>query len=431
MNNPLSTSLIVVAAGRGTRMFQNEHRGTRMFQNEYRGTRIGDSVRPKQYMHIDGEPLLAHTLRALLAYSGFTQVMCVIHPDDVALYEDCIAYLPENMRLRIAAPVMGGATRQESVYRGLQAMRIHPPSHVLIHDGARPRVSVALVERIIHALQVQKAARPHGVIPVLSITDTLKSINVDGEITATLPRETIVSVQTPQGFAYEAIWDVHHQANTQGFSGFTDDCALFEWHNVQAQPSLGKRITTVEGTKDNIKVTTSDDLHTVSQPVLYPRVGMGYDVHAFGAGDHVWLGGVKIPHTHGVVAHSDGDVVLHALTDALLGTIADGDIGTHFPPSDPQWSGVSSDQFLAHACRLVREAGGVIAHMDITLICETPKIGSWREAMVLRMREIANISHKSVSVKATTSEKLGFTGRKEGLAAHAVVTVYFSQMNKL
>lgn len=403
-----STSVIVVAAGRGTRM--------------------GETTLPKQYMDIGGKPLLAHTLLALLAYPDFKHIVCVIHPDDTALYDACILHIPDDLSAKLMPPVMGGATRQESVYRGLQAMQADPPAYVLIHDGARPKVSVALIERIRAALHAKTTC--DGVIPVLAITDTLKRIDAEGHINATVPRETIVSVQTPQGFRFDAILNAHHHAYTQNQCNFTDDGAVME-HYHAGNGCITTVLKTVIGEKDNIKVTTPHDLLNLSplphgaHSAIYPRVGMGYDVHAFGSGDHVWLGGVKIAHSHGVIAHSDGDVVLHALTDALLGTIANGDIGTHFPPSDPQWRGASSDQFLAHACNLVRDAGGIIAHMDITVICEKPKIGVHREAMVQRISEIANIPIKSISVKATTSEKLGFTGRGEGLAAHAIVTVYF------
>ncbi len=377
-----------------------------------RGARFGGTV-PKQYLSLHGEPLLAQTLKALLACQNIDHVLCVIHPDDQALYEDTLSPIALDVREKLLAPVHGGDTRQETVYRGLCALKILSPKHVLIHDGARPFVSQQLMKRVIDGLSAFNA-----VIPVLPMTDTVKHIDDTGMICENVSRDHLVTVQTPQGFAFQTIYAAHEAVKQQGLRHFTDDSAIITHQ--------GGQVMSVVGEPDNIKVTTQDDVrHMRQRNPRITRVGMGYDVHAFGEGDHVWLGGVKIAHTHGVVAHSDGDVILHALTDALLGTIAAGDIGTHFPPSDPQWRGASSDQFVQHACRLVREAGGVIINVDITLICEQPKVGTCRERIVTRISEMIGLSVKRVSLKATTSEKLGFTGRREGLAAHAIVSVSF------
>jgi 2-C-methyl-D-erythritol 4-phosphate cytidylyltransferase / 2-C-methyl-D-erythritol 2,4-cyclodiphosphate synthase len=381
-----------------------------------RGVRAGEGV-PKQYRTLQGEPVLTHTLRALLTHPYIDAVLCVIHPDDSLLYQDALSHLDEKLKLKLMEPALGGASRQESVRLGLEALHnSQRPDHVLIHDGARPFASHALISRLLKALDEHKA-----VIPVLPITDTLKTCDEDGYVVECPSREALFTVQTPQAFYFSSIYQAHQDALTHNHNSMSDDSAAIE--------AMGGRVHTLLGEKGNIKITTLEDFMSISNtrasPSTITRVGMGYDVHAFGVGDHVMLGGVRIAHTHGIIAHSDGDVILHALTDALLGTIAQGDIGTHFPPSEMRWKGASSDQFLSHACALVREQGGYIVHLDTTLICEKPHIASYRDTIQKRIADIAGITTRDVALKATTSEKMGFTGRAEGLAAHALATVCF------
>jgi 2-C-methyl-D-erythritol 4-phosphate cytidylyltransferase/2-C-methyl-D-erythritol 2,4-cyclodiphosphate synthase len=287
---------------------------------------------------------------------------------------------------------------------------------VLVHDAARPFASAALIGRAIAAARASGAA-----IPGTPVTDTVKVVDERAQATATPDRRFLRAVQTPQAFDLDLLLKIHRQAAEKGLFSFTDDAALIEW--------AGRPVAVFDGDPANIKLTHPADFIEAERRLggasmtLISRMGTGFDVHAFGEGDHVWLGGLKVPHTRGVVAHSDGDVILHALTDALLGALADGDIGTHFPPSDPQWRGASSDRFLAHAAERVRAQGGVIDHLDVTLLCEAPRLGPHREAMRARIAEIAGVRVGQVSLKATTTEKLGFTGRSEGIAAQAAATV--------
>jgi 2-C-methyl-D-erythritol 4-phosphate cytidylyltransferase/2-C-methyl-D-erythritol 2,4-cyclodiphosphate synthase len=253
------------------------------------------------------------------------------------------------------------------------------------------------------------------------VTDTVKVVDDSARVTATPDRRLLRAVQTPQAFDFQSLLRIHRQAAEKGLLSFTDDAALVEW--------AGLPVAVFDGDPANIKLTHPADFIEAERRLggasmtLISRMGTGFDVHAFGEGDHVWLGGLKVPHTRGVLAHSDGDVILHALTDALLGALADGDIGTHFPPSDPQWRGASSDRFLAYAAERVRARGGVIDHLDVTLLCEAPRLGPHREAMRARIAEIVGLRVEQVSLKATTTEKLGFTGRSEGIAAQAAATV--------
>lgn len=385
---PQSVTAVLVAAGRGTRM----------------------GGAPKQYRDLAGRTVLTRSLAALLAEPRVTRAIVVIGAGDEALYAEAIAALPPDLRARLLPPVTGGATRQASVRAGLEALADDPPELVLIHDAARPFVSPALVARVIDAASANGA-----VIPALPVTDTLKQIDEAGMVTATPDRASLRAVQTPQGFAFPALLAAHRAAPD---AGATDDAALIE--------AVGGIVRLVDGEAGNIKLTHAEDFAMAERRLaaaFVTRVGQGYDVHAFGPGDHVWLGGVRIPHTHGVVAHSDGDVGLHALTDAVLGAIADGDIGTHFPPSDPQWRGASSDRFLDHACRLARARGAILDHLDITLVAEAPRIGPHRDTIRARIAAIAGVAETSVSIKATTSERMGFTGRREGLAALAIATL--------
>lgn len=388
--NPPAVAALIVAAGRGLR--------------------AGGEV-PKQYRRLAGEPVLRRTLAPFLADSRITSVIVVIAAGDGASYDDAIAGCAAD---RLLAPVIGGETRQESVRHGLEALAEGGfDGIVLVHDAARPFLSLPLIDRAIASLTGAVAA-----IPALPVTDTVKRIDSDGTVVETPPRDRLVSVQTPQAFAFQPLLAAHRAAAAAGVLGLTDDAALIEW--------AGHAVTTFPGEAMNLKLTHPEDFLAAERRLaraLITRVGTGYDVHAFAEGDHVWLGGVRIPHSRGVRAHSDGDVALHALTDAILGALADGDIGTHFPPSDPQWRGASSDRFLAFAAQRARERGGVIDHLDISVVCEAPRIGPHREQIRARIAEIAGVRLDQVGLKATTSERMGFTGRGEGLAALATATL--------
>jgi 2-C-methyl-D-erythritol 4-phosphate cytidylyltransferase/2-C-methyl-D-erythritol 2,4-cyclodiphosphate synthase len=316
--------------------------------------------------------------------------------------------------LRHEQPAEGGATRQASVRAGLEALSARAPDIVLIHDAARPFVSGDVISRAIEAAEFTGAA-----IPVVAVTDTVKLVDASGNIEATPERARLRIAQTPQAFRFDVILDAHRRAAREGRADFTDDAALAEW--------AGLTVATFEGDVANMKMTTPEDFvreeARLASGLGDIRTGTGYDVHAFGAGDHVMICGVKVPHTRGFLAHSDGDVGLHALVDAILGALADGDIGSHFPPSDPQWKGASSDRFLKYAVDRVTARGGRIANLEVTLICERPKIGPLRDTMRARIAEISGVDMSRVAVKATTSERLGFTGREEGIAATASATV--------
>jgi 2-C-methyl-D-erythritol 4-phosphate cytidylyltransferase / 2-C-methyl-D-erythritol 2,4-cyclodiphosphate synthase len=372
-----------------------------------RGHRVGGAL-PKQYRRIACEPVIRPALAAFLAHPQVAAVQPVIHPDDEALFRDATS------GLNVRPPVGGGATRQASVRAGLEALGSMTPELVLIHDAARPFLTGSLIARAI------AAARQHGAaIPAIAIADTVKKVDDHALVTETLDRGRLRMVQTPQAFAFGLIIDAHRRAAAAGLDAFTDDAALAEW--------AGHRISVFEGEATNIKLTTEDDFVRAEALRLVGladvRTGSGFDVHAFTDGDHIMLGGVRIPHSCGVTGHSDADVALHALVDAILGALAEGDIGTHFPPSDPQWRGASSDRFLAFACDRVRARGGIIAHLDATIVCEVPRVAPYRDAMRDRIAAIAAIPVTRVAVKATTSEKLGFTGRGDGIVAMATATV--------
>jgi 2-C-methyl-D-erythritol 4-phosphate cytidylyltransferase/2-C-methyl-D-erythritol 2,4-cyclodiphosphate synthase len=372
-----------------------------------RGLRAGGDG-PKQYREIGGEPLIRASLKRLAGHPDVAVVQPVIHPDDVALFRAAAAGLD------VLEPVFGGATRQASVRAGLEVLSARQPDLVLVHDAARPFASAALISRGIAAAQACGAA-----IPALPIADTVKTIDSSGAVTGTIERAQLRLVQTPQAFAFATLLAAHRRAHDAGRENFTDDAALAEW--------AGIKVSTFEGEAANVKLTTADDFVRVGAAELAAltdvRTGFGYDVHAFAAGDHVTLGGVRIPHEQGLSGHSDADVALHALVDAILGALADGDIGVHFPPSDPQWRGASSDRFLAFAVARVHARGGRIAHLDVNVVCEAPRIGPHRDAMRKRIAAVAGIDLARVAVKATTSEKLGFIGRGEGMAAFATATV--------
>ncbi len=372
-----------------------------------RGSRVGGEV-PKQYRLLAGEPVIRASL-SLYAWHGEVHlVQPVIHPDDVARYEAAAR------GLNILPPVFGGATRQASVRAGLEALSARKPDVVLVHDAARPFCSTTLVSQAIKASAVTGAA-----IPGLEVTDTIKSVDSACQVTGTLDRAQLRSVQTPQAFRFDALLEAHRKAALAGRQDFTDDAALSEW--------AGSKVSVFAGEPGNVKLTTEEDFARAEARRLASladlRTGTGFDVHAFADGDHVWLGGVKIPHSRGLTGHSDADVGLHALVDAILGALADGDIGHHFSPNDPRWRGASSDQFLKFAIERVQKRGGRVAHLDLTVVCEAPRIGPHRDAMRKRIAEIAEISVDRVGVKATTSEQLGFTGRREGIAAMASATI--------
>jgi 2-C-methyl-D-erythritol 4-phosphate cytidylyltransferase / 2-C-methyl-D-erythritol 2,4-cyclodiphosphate synthase len=380
------TAVIVVAAGRGSRAARDV---------------------PKQYVTVGGEPVLRRTIRAFSSHEGIDAILTVIGDGDATRYAETVRGLP-----KLLPPVVGGATRQESVRNGLEALAGDPPRLVLVHDAARPFVSPDVIKAVIDACDAMS-----GAIPVLAITETVKRVEA-GNIAATIPREALATAQTPQGFPFAPLLAAHRSAAEAGRGDLTDDAAV--------AALAGLSVRAVEGDRANMKITTPADFSAAERMLaaaVETRTGHGFDVHTFGPGKSVWLCGVEIAHERGLIGHSDADVGLHALTDALLGTIGDGDIGMHFPPSDPKWKGASSDLFLADAVRRVRERGGRIVNLDVTIVCEAPKISPHREKMQARVAEIAGITPDRVGVKATTSEKMGFTGRGEGIVAMAIATV--------
>lgn len=356
------------------------------------GTRAGGGV-PKQYAIVAGRPMIAHAYRALADHPAIDDVLVVIGAGQEALVRAAIG---------AAAMVTGGATRRESVARGLAAAG--DAARVLVHDAARPFLPATVIDRVLAALDGAE-----GAVPAVAVADTLS--RADGEI---VPRAGLHRVQTPQGFRREALDRAH--------AAWPDDEEATD--DAQMVRRLGGTVVLVQGDAMLDKVTYPEDFATAEARVAWEtRSATGFDVHRLEDGEELWLGGVLVPHTQGLSGHSDADVALHALTDALLGTIAAGDIGTHFPPSDPQWRGAASDQFLAHAASLIAERGGRIDFVDLTIICEAPKIGPHRAAMVERIAAILGIRPDRVSLKATTTERLGFTGRGEGIAAQATATI--------
>ncbi|HEX9534028.1 MAG TPA: bifunctional 2-C-methyl-D-erythritol 4-phosphate cytidylyltransferase/2-C-methyl-D-erythritol 2,4-cyclodiphosphate synthase [Stellaceae bacterium] len=367
------------------------------------GSRFGGPL-PKQYLPLGGANILRHAVAALAEHPRIANVLVAIRPEDRALFDKSVA------DLAVMPPITGGAARQGSVRLGLEALAAFRPHRVLIHDGARPFPDRRLVDRVIDGLDKAVA-----VIPCLPLRDTIKRAE-GGTIRETIDRSALWRAQTPQGFHFDAILAAHRAAVGREL---TDDAAVAE--------AAGLVPLIVEGSEDNLKVTTPEDLAAAERLIAARqgdiRVGQGFDVHPFAPGDQLWICGVKIPHGMSLAGHSDADVGLHALTDAVLGAIGAGDIGMHFPPSDPRWRGAASDQFLRHAAALMRARGGAVAAVDVTIICERPKIAPYRAAMVERVAAILGIMPDRVSVKATTTEKLGFTGRAEGIAAQAVATV--------
>jgi 2-C-methyl-D-erythritol 4-phosphate cytidylyltransferase/2-C-methyl-D-erythritol 2,4-cyclodiphosphate synthase len=381
------TAVILVAAGRGLR---------------------AGAGGPKQYRSIGGKPVIFRAMEPFCRHPQIFTVQPVLNPDDIAVFNDAVR------ALRYEKPVNGGATRQASVHSGLEALAGHKPDVVLIHDAARPFVPAALISRAIDAPSLTGAA-----VPVIPVTDTVKQVGETGHVEATPDRARLRIAQTPQAFRFDVILDAHRRAAQAGRSDFTDDAALAEW--------AGLTVATFEGDPANMKLTTPEDFireeARLGALLGDIRTGTGYDVHAFGDGDHLMICGVRVPHTRGFLAHSDGDVGLHALVDAILGALADGDIGSHFPPSDPKWKGAASDKFLKYAVDRVAARGGRIANLEVTLICERPKIGPLRDTMRTRIADIIGVNISRIAVKATTSERLGFTGREEGIAATASATI--------
>ncbi|WP_082735898.1 bifunctional 2-C-methyl-D-erythritol 4-phosphate cytidylyltransferase/2-C-methyl-D-erythritol 2,4-cyclodiphosphate synthase [Polycladidibacter stylochi] len=391
-------AVLVVAAGRGSRMQTAHENG------------------PKQYFDLGGMPVLQQTISKLLAFDKTDYLQVVIHADDRQAY-DSIANKINDPRL--LPPVTGGTERQNSVYNGLLAIAPFNPDFVFIHDGVRPFIDPQTLSNTHAAL----LAGAQAALPAIAVSDSLKRRAHKSDVLETVDRTNLYQAQTPQGFCFQTIWQAHQQAALKEINSFTDDTALIEW--------LGHKVELVTGNSANVKLTSPDDLALARQKVTMEqfaaladiRVGTGYDVHAFEAGDHAMLCGIKVPHNKKLKGHSDADVAMHALTDAIFAALADGDIGSHFPPSDPQWKGAASDQFLAYAIDKVKQRQGIVAHLDVTIICEAPKVGPHREAMRTSLAKICNVPISRVAVKATTSEKLGFTGREEGIAAMASATI--------
>ena len=386
-----------------------------------RGSRSGLTI-PKQYHSLCGQTLFRRTLNAigkigehLSGQSSIkSSVICVTHKDDDHYFNAAIHDIEMPCH-----QVYGGTTRQESVYNGLQKAKELGTAIVLIHDAARPFVTYQIVERLLAGLKEFKA-----VIPAVKTVDTLKLID-GNKICETIDRNKIISVQTPQAFMTDALLQAHEKAKADDIQDLTDDGAVMEY--------AGHSVGWSDGDSGNYKLTTPQDFIKAEQDIMMQlgdiRVGQGYDVHGFAEGDYVTLCGVDIPHDKKLKGHSDADVAMHALTDALLSAIADGDIGSHFPPSDPQWKGASSEIFLKHACNLIENKGGVVANITILIICEAPKIGPHRQAMRLVLSKIMGLDVDRISVQATTTEKLGFTGRREGIAAQASATVRLPFIN--
>lgn len=363
-----------------------------------KGLRAGTEL-PKQYERLAGKPMLRRTVEAFSDYP----VQVVIGPGQEDLAAEALAGLD------IARPVIGGATRQQSVRLGLESLARQAPDFVLIHDAARPLIGTDVIGAVVSALR----AGAESVLPMVAASDTLRRREVDGRWIL-VPRDNLYRAQTPQGFVFDKILKAHQDHAEEEV---TDDVALAEL--------AGLEVTMVEGEEKNIKVTRKQDFDLAERLLAHHdvRSASGFDVHKFTQGDHIWLCGIKIAHSHALEGHSDADVGLHALTDALLGCIGEGDIGQHFPPTDDRWKGAPSWKFLDHAVGLVAAKGGTINNVDVTIICERPKVGPHRDAMKAKIAEILKIHPSRVSVKATTTEGLGFTGRREGIAAQAIATV--------
>ncbi len=379
-------AVIIVAAGRGERFG-------------------GDG--PKQYAMLAGKSLIRHAAETFAAHPAVCSVLPVIHADDADLCADALAGIP------CLSPVVGGESRQASVGNGLRALADHVPDLVLVHDAARPLVPNAVIDAVLDALQTHA-----GAVPGMAVVDTMKRTDDNGLVTDTVPRANMWRAQTPQGFRFDLLAAAHDAAADMSA---TDDAQLME--------TAGHAVIVVPGAERSLKVTTQGDLRRLEEIMKNdrgtapqtPRVGSGFDVHRLGAGDGVTLCGIDIACNHALIGHSDADVAMHALTDAILGALGAGDIGSHFPPSDERWRGVASEVFLSHACTLAEDAGLAVGNADVTIICEQPKVGPHREAMRENLARIMDTDVANVSVKATTTEKLGFAGRREGIAAQTTV----------
>ena len=376
-----------------------------------RGMRAGGK-QPKQYASLGNKAVLMRTIEAFIDHPLIDGVITVIHPDDRTLYKTATSVFDE----RLLAPVHGANTRQQSVYNGLKALSGYHPDFVLIHDAARPFITNDLIGKVISTLESHEA-----VLPVLPLSDTIKQVE-DGAVTKTIARSQLFGAQTPQGFHFPLILDLHKRAQEVNDVEFTDDASIAEW--------AGIAVKTIKGTLANQKLTTPHDMQ-LARLVLADkgaaqmeyRTGLGFDVHRFEPGDGVILCGITIPFDKQLKGHSDADAAMHAVTDAIYGTIGEGDIGEHFPPNQAQWRGAASSVFLEHAVGLVRKRGGKLVNIDVTIICEQPKISPHREMMRAELSRIMGVDVSRVAVKATTTEKLGFTGRNEGIAAKAVATI--------
>ncbi len=392
----MKTAALIVAAGRGRRADN------------------GIGV-PKQFLPLGSSNVLAEAITPFIAHPKIHMVQVVVAPEDGKLYEIAVTDLAGDL----LPPVFGGETRQSSVLYGLAALADHNPEYVLVHDAARPFVAAAGIDRVLEGLKKSDA-----VIAALPSVDTMKRTDETAQVRETLDRNGLWHAQTPQGFRFGPILKSHQDAASTGAGPFQDDAAIAEWS--------GMPVRVVEGSKEAFKITTPEDVELAVEMFQARRghrvvgetvVGTGFDVHRFCDGDHVWLGGLKIPHEHGLEGHSDADVALHAVTDALLGAIGEGDIGALFPPTDPKWKDTPSKVFVEDAARRVRARGGVIANVDLTIICEQPKIGSHRAKIQAHLASLLGIPVARANVKGTTTEGLGFTGRKEGIAALASVSV--------
>ena len=400
---PAQACAIVLAAGAGSRARRKDQ---------------GQPEAPKQFVDLKGKPLVAWSLETFDAHPGIATIILVLPAIEAEDLTNHIAALTHG------TPVItttGGATRRESTLAGIATWQavaeFLPDAPILVHDGARPFFTAGLVDRLLEALN-----EAPGAIPSLPVTDTLKT-HTDSLLTTGPDRSGLMTVQTPQAFRGPVLIQAHQAvASARPDEPFTDDASIVEW--------AGHDCVAVPGDSNNIKITTPADwdraeaiLQARNHGMMEPRTGLGYDVHRLVPGDGVWLCGHFIPHTHKLDGHSDADVGLHALTDALLGAVGEGDIGTHFPPSDPQWKGAASHIFLSHAAALIRERGGKIINVDVAIVAENPKINPHRDAMVAAMAQALAISPSRVSVKATTNERLGFAGREEGIAAFATASV--------
>ncbi len=382
----MTTAAIIVAAGKGLR--------------------LGGPV-PKQYQNLGGKAVLTRTVEALMSCQGIDIILTAIHPDYRAQFDAAVAGLDQT---RLLPPVPGGDDRASSVRLALEALEVHAPDRVLIHDAARPFISALLLDQLCVA--------DGGAILAEPVVDALWREGATGA-DAPVPRDGLWRAQTPQAFPFAQILAAH-RADAGATPPALDDAETYR--------RAGHDVALIPGDPDNFKITTAADMARARRLIgqelpMETRTGHGFDVHRFVPGDGVWLCGVLIPHTHRLDGHSDADVGLHALADALYGALAEGDIGRHFPPTDPQWKGMESHVFLSHAAGLVREKSGRIVNVDLTLLCEAPKIGPHADAMRTRMAEIMDIDAKRISVKATTMERMGFIGHEEGMGCIANATV--------